>query len=97
MSFIIDVPIDSGVFNSGDDGDATAVEPSLLGKCIFADFSRLLAFDAIMMDFLFTSIYMSVHTAVFIKLFHFSSFSLDLNINQCQALIHFVLEILPLS
>lgn len=54
MSFIIDVPSDSGVFVSGVDGDdATAVEPSLFGKCIFAC-SRFLTFDAIMIDFFLT-------------------------------------------
>lgn len=54
MSFMIDVPIDSGDFDSGDDGDATAVEPSLFGRCIFDDVSRIFTFDAIMIDLKFS-------------------------------------------
>lgn len=48
MSFMIDVPTDSGVLASGDDGDATVVEPSLFGKCISDDF---FTFDAILINF----------------------------------------------
>lgn len=57
MSFMIEVPIDSGVLAfSGDAGDeATAVAPSLFGKCIFDGVSRVFTFDAIMIDFERTS------------------------------------------
>lgn len=77
MSFIIDVPIDSGVFDSGDDGDATAVEPSVFVKCIFGKgFSRFFTVDAIMNDFLLTVITLSVHFSKFLFLL------LGLKINQ---------------
>lgn len=51
MSFMIEVPTDSGdLLSVGDAGGATAVEPSLFGRCIF-DVSRDFTFDAIMTDF----------------------------------------------
>lgn len=52
MSSIIDMPIDSGDFVSGVGGDATAVEPSEFGKCIFdGDLLAIFTFDAIVIDF----------------------------------------------
>lgn len=50
MSFIIDVPRDSCDFVSGDGGEATAVAPSLFGKCILDGASRLFTNEAIMID-----------------------------------------------
>lgn len=81
MSFMIDVPMDSGDLFSGVDGDATAVEPSLFGKCILDVVeSRFFTFDAILNDF-------SVRSRDS-NTFH------QLTINFHQTLIHFVMEIL---
>ena len=61
MSFMMEVPSDSGVdLLSGDGGEATAVAPSLLGKCIF---------DAVAVERGFTD------AAIMKRRFFFSSFS----------------------